>query len=315
MSSLATDRTAPLETMAVAPALEYRGGSLPARLDDLRQIVKPRISVMVLFTVGIGYGLGCQGNWQSAVFFHALLGVAAAAIASSAINQYLERFSDALMARTADRPLPEGRLAPAAVLFFGLICGTTAVIQLAVCVNILTAGLTLFSLVAYVALYTPLKPRTSFGTVVGAISGALPPVLGWTAAGGSLDASAAALFGILFLWQFPHFWAIAWLYRRQYAAAGLKMLPSVGSARAVGVMATGYAVALIPLGVLPRQLGLAGDLYAGSALVLGLMYTAAALMFAVRGTDSAARRLLWISLIYLPGVLGILAFDHWRLLQ
>ncbi|REJ90198.1 MAG: protoheme IX farnesyltransferase [Planctomycetota bacterium] len=314
MNSLATDRAARLDTIA-APALDYHDSSLAARLDDLRQIVKPRISVMVLFTVAIGYGLGCAGDWRPAVFFHALLGIAAAATASSAINQYLERFSDALMPRTALRPLPAGRLAPGAVLLFGLVCGAAAIIELAVCVNTLTAVLTLVSLVAYVALYTPLKPLTSFGTVVGAVSGALPPVLGWTAAGGTLDASAAALFGILFLWQFPHFWAIAWLYRRQYAAAGLKMLPSVRSPHTVGVLATGYAIALIPLGLLPRQLGLAGDVYAGAALLLGLLYAAASLVFAIRGTDLSARRLLWASLLYLPGVFGALAFDHWRLLQ
>jgi protoheme IX farnesyltransferase len=259
---------------------------------------------MVLFAVTVGYGLGCEDTWRIEPWLHAMAGVALAATSASAFNQLLERRTDALMRRTANRALPAGRLSPRDVLWFGLATSAAAMVELALFTNLTTVLLTLASIGIYSLAYTLLKPRSSLCTAVGAIPGALPILLGWTAAGGPLDSAGLTLFAILFLWQFPHFLAIAWRYRDQYASAGLKMLPAGGSIRIVGLLAATYALALIPVSLLPRELGLAGNLYGVTALVLGVWYALAALGFARRGTDAAARRLLWASLVHLPVLLA-----------
>lgn len=289
--------------------------ALRTRLADYAELTKPRIAVMVLLTVTVGYALGGRGEWRTAALMHALIGIGLAAAASSAFNQYLERASDARMRRTAGRPLPAGRLLPAEVLWFSALAGLAAIAYLLAFTNPLTAGLTLLTIVLYGLAYTPLKRRTSLCTAIGAVPGALPPVLGWTAAGGALGTEAAALFGILFLWQFPHFLAIAWKYRDEYDRAGLRMLPVLRTERVVGCLAAGYALALIPVSLLPRELGLAGTPYLVTAIVLGTAYAAAALRFALGETQPRARSLILASLVYLPVLLGMLTFDHWRLLQ
>lgn len=306
--SAATLKPAPLSMSDLSAAVI-------SRLADYVELSKPRIAVMVLLTVVVGYTVGCEGNWQLTVIVPTLLGVALVASGSSALNQYLERTTDARMPRTAGRPLPIGSLTAAEALAFGLTCGTVGTLWLAVTVNGLTALLTLATLVLYAGVYTPLKRRSSLCTAVGAVPGALPPVLGWAAARGSLDAGAFALFAILFLWQFPHFLAIAWLYRDQYDAAGLKMLPRRRTSRIVGLLAVTYAVALIPVSLLPPSVAMAGDLYAVIAVLFGLMYLAGAMQFALRGDRTSARGLLWTSLIYLPGLLTVMTFDHLRLLM
>jgi protoheme IX farnesyltransferase len=169
-------------------------------------------------------------------------------------------------------------------------------------------------LLMYVGVYTPLKRYTSFCTAVGAVPGALPPVLGWTAAGGSLDAGALALFGILFLWQFPHFLAIAWMYREDYRLGGLRMLPRRQDGGIVGRLAVTYALVLIPVSLLPHTAGLAGETYVLTAIILGLGYLFASIAFAFDESRKRAKRLLWASLIYLPLLLAALTIDHWRLL-
>lgn len=301
-------------------ALDVRSTTLPwsavsARLADYVELTKPRISAMVLVTVTVGYTLATHGNWQWGVLVPALIGIALVASASSAWNQWYERRTDARMHRTANRPLPAGRLSGAEVAMFGLLCAISGGVLLATRVNAITAVLTLLTLVLYVGLYTPLKRHTSLCTTVGAIPGALPPVLGWTAGGGALDLGALALFAILFLWQFPHFLAIAWLYRQQYEGAGLKMLPHHRASRIVGLLAVTYAVVLIPASLLPQAAMLAGDLYSMAAIGLGLIYLAAAIRFAWQETRTSARGLLFASLIYLPAVLLVLTFDHLRLLM
>jgi protoheme IX farnesyltransferase len=290
-------------------------GAAFVRMADYIELTKPRIATMVLVTVAVGYTLGCEGDWKVAVLLPALVGVALVAAGSSALNQYLEQTSDAAMRRTADRPLPSGRMSSAEVLVFGMLSGAAGTLWLAVTVNGLTAALTLGTLVMYVVLYTPLKRQTSLCTAVGAVPGALPPVIGWAAAQGSLDAGAFALFAIVFLWQFPHFLAIAWLYRDQYDAAGLKMLPRRTTAGVVGLMAVIYASALIPVSLLPRSAVLTGDLYGIAAAVLGFVYLAGAARFAMRGTRASARGLLFVSLVYLPALLMVMTFDHLRLLM
>jgi protoheme IX farnesyltransferase len=280
------------------------------RLADYLDLMKPRIAVMVLITVMVGYTLGCRGEWSRAVLVPTLLGVGLVAWASSALNQYLERTTDGLMSRTAGRPLPQGRLLPGEVAVLGVVLGATGTWILAGSVNGLTAGLTLLSLAAYVGLYTPMKRRTSLCTAIGAIPGALPPVLGWTAARGTVDPEAWALFAVLFLWQFPHFLAIAWLYRDEYERAGLRMLPAVRARYVVGLLATAYALVLLAVSLWPRELGLTGDGYAWAAMGLGGLYVLAAARFARRESDATARDLLRVSLIYLPGVLTVMTLDH-----
>ncbi len=287
-----------------------------ARLADYLELTKPKIAVLALVTVTVGYTLGSGGNWQVVRLLHALFGISLVAGASSALNQFLERESDARMKRTAGRPLPAGRLAPGEVLLFGVTTGIAGALYLAAWVNSLTAFLALMTLLLYVGVYTPLKAKTSLCTAVGAIPGALPPVLGWTAAGGQLDAGAFSLFAILFLWQFPHFLAIAWLYREEYAAAGLRMLPAARPApRVTGLMAVAYASALIPVSMLPSQFALAGDSFLTAALILGLGYMVCAVRFMKHESVRTARELLWSSLLYLPVLLIILTWDHLQLIQ
>lgn len=286
------------------------------RLADYLSLARPRIAVMVLITVTVGYLLGQQGGWSSSQLWHAWLGILLVTAGSSSLNQWFERSTDARMVRTADRPLPAGRLAPGEVFGLGIACACGGCAYLALTVNGLTACLTGLTCVLYALVYTPLKRRTSFCTAIGAIPGAMPPVLGWTAAGQPLDLSAFALFGLLFFWQFPHFLAIAWLHREDYLAAGLRMLPGGRPLpRVTGLMATAYALGLIPISLIPGWLGMAGLLYSLTAVALGVVYVAASLDFAWHESRRSARRVLWTSLIYLPVILAVLAGDHIRLLQ
>ena len=286
-----------------------------ARLKDYLILAKPRIAVMVLIVVSLGYAVGCQGEFVVSQWLDALLGIGTIAAGCSVLNQWLEIRTDAAMRRTARRPLPAGRVQPVEAFWLGTLLAVFGAAWLLAYVNSLTALLTLGTLVAYVGIYTPLKRYTSLCTAIGAVPGAMPPVLGWTAAGGQLDAAALALFGILFLWQFPHFLAIAWIYRDDYEQAGLRMLPRTRQSLVVGGMAVGYALVLIPVSLLPQQVGLAGNLYFATALLLGLAYLAASVQFARNENRGTARRLLWTSLIYLPALLGMLTADHWRLLS
>ncbi|MCA9042193.1 MAG: heme o synthase [Planctomycetaceae bacterium] len=275
------------------------------------ELSKPRIAMMGLVAVAIGYAMGYQEAWSWTHLGEVLLGIGAVAISSSALNQYLERHSDSLMERTANRPLPAGRLSTRQVLTFGIGLGVAGVLYLAVRINLLTAAFALLTLVTYTLIYTPLKRKTTLCTTIGAIPGALPPLLGWTAVRGTVDLEAIVLFGILFLWQFPHFLAIVWIYRHQYQEAGLKMLPfNRPIPKVVGYIAMGNAVALIPFSLLPRQLEMTGDGYFWAALVLGMGYLFCSIYFWHHETIERARKLLWTSLIYLPLLLTIMLWDH-----
>ncbi len=305
---------------AAAPATIELSSHAPldlirSRAMDYLILSKPRIAVMSLIVVTIGYALGCRGNFDLTRLWQALLGIGAIAAGCSVLNQWWERETDSRMRRTARRPLPQGRIPATEALLAGLLVTAFGTVWLLAFVNTLTALLTLATLVAYVGVYTPLKRKTSLCTAIGAIPGAMPPVLGWAAADGGLEAGALALFGILFLWQFPHFLAIAWMYREDYAQAGLHMLPRRQSSSLVGVLAVTYALVLIPVSMLPQQLGYAGEPYFWTALVLGLAYLAASLKFARQTDRGTARRLLLTSLVYLPLLLGVLTADHWRLLS
>jgi len=303
-----------MSTVRTSQATRPLVTSLASRLADYRELARPRIVVMALVAAAVGYTLAAGDGFALPVLVHALGGIGLAAAAAGALNQLFERHTDSMMPRTANRPLPAGRLQPAEGLLLGLGAAVIAVTWLAIAVNIATAAWTLATLVLYLAIYTPLKRVSSLATTVGAVPGALPPVLGWLAGGGSLDAAAFSLFAILFLWQFPHFLAIAWLCRDDYAAAGLKMLPAAARRPGLtGLIATLYALALVPVSLMPRALGLAGDAYVVAAVLLGLGYVTCAVRFSRHETTAAARGLLWASLIHLPLLLAALTVNFLQL--
>jgi protoheme IX farnesyltransferase len=290
--------------------------AVSTRVADYVELARPRIAAMVLLTVTIGFALGNGGVWNLAELASALVGIGLVATASGAFNQLIERRTDALMARTANRPLPAGRLRPREVASFGIVSAAAGLSLLYFEVNRITSGLALLTLVLYVLAYTPLKRYTALSTAVGAIPGALPPVLGWTAAGAELGWEAFSLFAVLYLWQFPHFLAIAWLYREDYASAGLRMLPGTFPRRGLtGLTASIYAAVLIPVSLIPGQVALAGGSYRVAAVLLGLGYLVAAVRFFANESRETARGLLYYSLIYLPVLLSVLTWDHVRLLS
>jgi protoheme IX farnesyltransferase len=282
-------------------------------------LCKPRITVMVLVTVATGFLLGARttvyppswlGTSSPSAFLLALVGTGLVASAASAWNQVLERSRDALMRRTARRPLPLGLVSPGEAAAFGSVLGVVGLAMLAAGTNLTAAVVAAATFVLYVFVYTPLKPRTTLNTAVGAIPGALPPVIGWAAATGGLGIEAWSLFLILFLWQFPHFLAIAWIHRDDYARGGHRMLPSVDpSGVLTGRQAAAHALALIPVGLLPSVVGIAGPFYFAGALALGLYYLLAAVRFWRDVSDASARRLLRASIFYLPAVLLLLLLN------
>jgi protoheme IX farnesyltransferase len=242
---------------------------------------------------------------------HTLLGTALVAGGTNALNQLSERDVDARMRRTRGRPLPSGRLTPRAAGAFAAAISVAGVAYLAATVNLLTAGLAALTLTSYVFLYTPLKRRTSLNTLVGAVPGALPIVGGWTAAGGRLDVAAAALFWILFLWQLPHFLALAWVYRDDYRAGGLVMLGGVdATGRLTGRMSLLFALALVPVSLVPTLLGVTGAVYFVGALLLGGLYAAAGAALCFATTERRARRLFLTSIAYLPALLTLMVVDR-----
>jgi protoheme IX farnesyltransferase len=273
-------------------------------------LTKPRLVVLVLVTVAVGFLIGARdGDRPTALLSLAatLVGTALVAGGAGALNQWIERERDARMRRTANRALPSGRLAPSEAAICGglLVAAGTAVLLAGA--NLLAATVALVTFVLYVFVYTPLKPITSLNTVIGAIPGALPPVIGWGAATGRLGVEAWVLFLIVFLWQFPHFLAIAWIYRDDYERAGFRMLTAGDSGGTLtGCQAVSYALALLPVGLLPATLGLAGPVYFAGALLLGLLYVLEAARFWFEASDHRARRLLRASFVYLPAVLGLL---------
>lgn len=288
------------------PAVSYADSRLLSwqRACDYFELTKPKIAALELVTVTVAAVVASNGALDLWRVFHALVGTALVAASASAFNQLLERETDALMERTADRPLPAGRLSLREVLAFGSITALAGVLYLALLVNPLTAALGALTWVLYVCIYTPLKSRSHANTMVGAVAGAVPILMGWAAVGRSLDLSAATLFLIVFLWQFPHFMAIAWIYRRDYAAAGLQMLPVVDpSGLRAGGQAVLAALALLPVSLLPSMVSFAGPAYFALALLLGVGQIACAAIFLFRLSDGSARVLLRASLVYLPALL------------
>ena len=274
------------------------------------ELTKPRITQLVLLTAAAGFYLGARDHVNLALLVNTLIGTALVAGGTNAWNQIRERDVDARMVRTRRRPLPSGRLTTAAAIWFATAITVVGVGYLAVRVNLLTALLAALTFASYVLLYTPLKRKTSLNTLVGAVPGALPIVGGWTAAGGSLGVAVVALFWILFLWQLPHFLALAWLYRDDYRASGLRMLSLADEdGRDTGRMALLYAVALLPISLVPTLVGVTGAWYFYGALVLGLGYVAAGTGLLFAATPARAWRLFFVSILYLPALLTLMVLD------
>jgi protoheme IX farnesyltransferase len=282
-------------------------------LDSVRayfELTKPRITWLILMSTGIGYWFGLLPGWSLSNLLHTLLGTALLASGTAVLNQWYERDVDALMRRTRGRPLPAGRVLPGRALAFGVVLSAAGFVELWLAVNPLAAWLGLFTLGSYLLLYTPLKRRSPVCTTVGAFSGAMPPLIGYAAAAGHLTAQAWVLYGILFLWQFPHFLSIAWIYREDYGRGGIAMLPVVrpeGVETARQILIT--SLLLIPLSLVPAFIGMSGRLYLAAALGLGLVYFGASLRLARVRSMLRARQLLLTSVVYLPLLYAFALFD------
>jgi protoheme IX farnesyltransferase len=285
-----------------------------ARVVDYIELTKPRIGVLVLATVAVSYCCARWGQPEPLVMVHTLLGTLLVASSASALNQWLERRLDLRMDRTAERPLPAGRLTATEALTFAALTIVVGELYLAVAVNLQAAVWGMLTWAIYVWLYTPLKTRTPLNTAVGAVAGALPVMIGWSAASAPYNLRAASLFLVVFLWQFPHFMAIAWMYRKQYGQAGMRMLSVVDpTGRRAGVQAVCGALALLPVSLLPGVFtpGLGASVYLVTAFVLGIIQLAFAVAFWSSMTDAAARRLLRVSLVYLPTLLMLVLVVLW----
>ena len=281
----------------------------PSRWHDYLALTKPEVTFLVLMATGLGC-IMASSSFNLKVLFHALVGTTLVAAGTATLNHYLERVHDAKMRRTASRPLPAGRLMPRRVLGFGLALSLAGVFYLAFIVNFLTSFVGLAALLSYLGLYTPLKRHTTLCTFIGAFPGAAPVLMGWTAAQNRLPLEAWALYAILFVWQFPHFLAIAWMYREVYARAGMLMLPGRdGKGDATFRQILGYSLALIPLSLVPTFLGMAGNIYLFSAVVFGLGFFYFAYRASLHRSKVYARHLLHASVIYLPLVYAIMVID------
>jgi protoheme IX farnesyltransferase len=273
-------------------------------------LIKARLTFLVLLTTLVGFYLGYKGPINYFLMLHALLGTGLVASGASALNQLLEREYDAKMRRTKDRPLPSGRLQPTTVMVFGGVCACAGLLYLALAVNLTTSVIGAVSLLSYLFIYTPLKRITWLNTAVGAIPGALPPLMGWTAARGRLTGEGWALFAILVFWQLPHFLAIAWIYREEYAKAGFKMLPVIDpGGHRTARQAVSHTLGLLPISLCPFLFKLTGPVYLVGALVLGLAFLWFAIQFARRLTVSSARQLFYVSILYLPLLLIVMVLD------
>ena len=268
---------------------------------DYVTLAKPRLNMLVVATTLAGYYMAAPAGRGWLLLFHTLVGTALVASGASAFNQLLEIESDGMMRRTRARPLPSGRIKPGRARAFGLVLSIAGVAQLAWGVNWLAAGVALATLLTYTVFYTPLKKRTSLATVVGGVPGALPPMIGWAAVRNNLSIEAWILFGIVFLWQMPHFLAIAWMYREDYRRAGFPLLPIVEpDGASTGRQALIYGAALVPLSLAPTAVAMTGMVYLVGAACLGLAFVALAARFAWLRTTPAARQLFFGSIIYLP---------------
>jgi protoheme IX farnesyltransferase len=285
------------------------------RINDFFELTKPRITCYILMSTSIGFLCGVHLNptWTWIGLLHALLGTALIASGTATLNQWYEHEFDGMMMRTKRRPIPSGRVTASAALAFGVALSIAGFMELWRGVNLLTALLGLFTLASYLFVYTPLKRVSPISTTIGAIPGAMPPLIGYAAACGHLNFEAGALYAILFLWQFPHFYAIAWMYREDYARAGIRMLPVVepdmdSTARRI----LWFSLALVPISLAPKFFAMAGNVYLVGALVLGALVMVAGYRASSGRTLAQARHVLLASVVYLPLLYGLLVLDGTR---
>lgn len=282
-------------------------------IHDYIELTKPRITWLILMSTGIGYyfGLPAAGGIHWLGLAHAIMGTGLLASGTAALNQWYEREADRCMRRTSHRPLPSGRITPHGALLFGAGLSIAGFLELWWGVNLLSALIGAFTLGSYLCIYTPLKRRSWLSTTVGAIPGAMPPLIGYAAASGTLTAPAWALAAILFLWQFPHFYAIAWMYREDYARAGIRMLPVVEpDGRSTARQMVLYGMVLVPVSLLPCFLGMSGRIYLVGALLAGLYFLYSGVRVAVERTIPRARYVLLVSVMYLPLIYGLMLLDR-----
>lgn len=280
-------------------------------ITDYIALTKPRVTWLILATTGIGYFFGAKLGWNWWSLFHTICGTCLIASGTAALNQWYERGADAKMKRTQNRPLPAGRISPKGAFLFATALSIIGFAELALGANLLTGLLGLFTLLTYLFAYTPMKQRTPHSTTIGAIPGAMPPLIGFAGAAATLTGEAWILFIILFLWQFPHFYAIAWMYREDYARAGIRMLPVVepdGESTARRII--WCSIALIPISLLPKLWLMAGDIYVGGAILAGLMFVYYCARIVADHSRVRARAVLLASVVYLPVLYGLLVFDR-----
>ncbi|MFN0106662.1 MAG: heme o synthase [Bryobacteraceae bacterium] len=276
-------------------------------------LTKPRITWLILMSTGMGYYFGLTGAVNLWALLHTIVGTGLIASGTAALNQWYERDADARMRRTEKRPLPAGRMTPRNALVFGLLLSVLGFMELGLGVNWLSAELGLFTLLSYLLVYTPLKQISPVATTIGAVPGAMPPLIGFAAASGTLTAEAWVLYAILFLWQFPHFYAIAWMYREDYERAGIKMLPVVepdGDSTVRQMLL--FSALLIPVSLMPRYLDMTGNFYVAGTLAAGLAFILACARMSKDRTRLKARSVLLVSVIYLPVLYGLLLLDRPR---
>ena len=277
------------------------------------ELTKPRITCFILMSTAIGFvcGMNAGTAWTWVTLIHTLMGTALIASGTAALNQWYEREADAKMDRTSARPIPSGRVTGTHALLFGVALSIAGFTDLWLGANRLTALLGLFTLASYLFIYTPMKQRSPHSTTLGAIPGAMPPLIGFAAASGTLNWNAWILYAILFLWQFPHFYAIAWMYRADYARAGIRMLPVVepdGESTARQMLY--FSLALLPISLLPKFFAMAGNIYLIGAVLLGLFYIYASMRSVVDCSVTRARQVLFASVLYLPFLYGLLVLDR-----
>jgi protoheme IX farnesyltransferase len=287
---------------------------------DYIELTKPRITWLILMSTGIGYfyGLKSAPTWLEFLrqvdfwsLLHTIVGTALIASGTAALNQWYEREADCKMRRTSQRPLPAGRISAHGALAFGVALSVAGFLELWLGVNLLSGLVGAFTLASYLFIYTPLKQRTWWSTTIGAFPGAMPPVIGFAAAAGTLTRESWVLFAILFLWQFPHFYSIAWMYRDDYARAGIRMLPVVEpDGRSTARQIVLYGVALIPVSLVPAMLGMSGRIYLAGALLLGLAFLYSGIQVALDRNIRRAREVLLASVFYLPLIYGLMLIDR-----
>ena len=282
---------------------------------DYIALTKPRITWLILMSTGVGYFFGLKSGWHGLpswlLLIHTVIGTGLVASGTAALNQWYEREADAKMRRTEKRPLPAGLLQPNNTLVFGILVALVGTLELWLGVNALAAELGLGTLASYLFLYTPLKQRSHLSTVIGAVPGAMPPLIGYAASNGALDREALALFFLLFIWQFPHFLAIAWMYRDDYARAGIRMLPVVEpDGQSTSRQIVLYASTLIPVSLFPVFLGMSGKIYLVGALLFGGWFLYTGVRVAFDRTNQRARQVLLASVIYLPVIYGLMVLDR-----